>query len=126
MIDRTTLIFSVFAVMVVGGISAAFVSSAVDEDRSEDIMVLGLELEKLVSFASGLLALALFIITFSAYRRENRGRMLYVSVAFALYSVRSFLHSSELFVQEIPMLDPVATTLDLVVLLIFFYGIIKK
>ena len=102
------------------------VHALAESDGNEDTMFLGLELDKLIAFVNGVLAFVLFLITFVAYRREYRKRLLYVSVAFALFSIRSFLMSSELFMPEISWVDPVSTVLDFVILLTFFLGLLKK
>ena len=104
--------------------SISFISVYAEED--EDIIFIGLELEKLVSFINGILALLLFVITFVSYKRDQRKRLLYVSIAFLLYGIKSFFVSSELFIAEIPWVDPFSAILDLVILFTFFYGILKK
>lgn len=113
-------------VLALFALSAGILPVFAEEGEDEDIMFLGLELEKLISFVNGVLAFILFLITFVTYRREYRKRLLYVSIAFALFSVRSFLISSELFIPEISWVDPASTVLDFVILLIFFMGLLKK
>jgi len=97
-----------------------------EDENDEDIEIYGLELEKLLSLFNGLLASVLFIITFVAYSRDQRKRLLYVSIAFLLFAFRSFIIASELFVGEVVLLDPLATVLDFVILLTFFYGLLRK
>ena len=104
--------------------SQIFVVSAQMEDG--DIGFYGLELEKLLAFINGFIALALFIFAFVAYQRTDRKRLLFVSLAFFLFSVKSFLVSSEMFIADISWIDPVATILEFAVLLSFFYGLLKK
>jgi len=100
--------------------------SDIDEDGPEDLEFLGFDVEKLISFVNGVLALLLFLLTFLAYRRSNKQRLLYVSIAFLLFSVRSFLVATELFMDELPFIDPISVVLDFIILLTFFYGILKK
>lgn len=97
-----------------------------DEENNGDIMFLGLELEKLISFISGIIATVLFFITFAAFGRRKTKRLFYVSIAFALYAIRSFLASIELFGPEVSWIDPTAVILDLIILMTFFYAILKK
>ena len=97
-----------------------------DNGEDSDITFFGLELEKLISLANSILALVLFIITFISYRRNHYPRLLYVSIAFALFSIKSFLVSLELFMPELSWADPVATVLDFAILLIFFIGLLRK
>ena len=86
------------------------VVNAAEEDM--EIEVFGFELEKLLSLLSGILALILFAIAFIAYNRDGRKRLLFVSVAFLLFAVKSFLVSAELFIPEIPLIDPIAIILE--------------
>ncbi len=104
-----------------------FLPSIIAADiKEEDKMFLGLELDKLLSFINGIIALLLFIITFISYKRDGRSRLLYISVAFLIFSIKSFLVSSELFNFNIIWIDPLSIILELLVLLFFFYGVIKK
>ena len=114
------LVMFVFFILIVNFIPVL----AQEEDG--DIMFLGLELEKLLNFINGILALILFLIIFVTYRRDYRKRFLYVSIAFLLYSIRNFLVALELFIEEIPLIDPISTVLDFVILLTFFFGILTK
>ena len=102
--------------------SLPFVSAQEDDD----IEVLGLELEKLVVMVNAWLATFLFVFAFIAYRKDGRKRLFYVSLAFLLFAIKSFLISSELFFPEIDWVDPVAVALEFAVLLSFFYGVLKK
>ncbi len=96
------------------------------EDSKKDVNALGFELEKLLSLINGIVALILFIITINAYKIDGRKRLLYVSIAFLIFSIKGFLVSSELLIPEIEWIDPISIILDLIVLLCFFFGIIKK
>ena len=86
----------------------------------------GFELEKLISLINFVLALTLSIFTFIAYRRSGRSRLLFVSLAFILLAVRSFLVGYELIGPEISFADPVTVSLDFLAMLSFFYGVLKK
>ena len=101
-----------------------FIPSVLAEE--EDILVLGVELEELIGFVAGLIALILFFITFLAYARDGRRRYLYIAIAFFLFAVKNFLDSSALFFDEIEIFGPVAVALELVIILLFFYALIKK
>jgi|LGVD01.1.fsa_nt_gb hypothetical protein len=86
----------------------------------------GIELEEIITLSSSLLATALFIISFIAYRRDGRKRLLFVTIAFFLFAVKGFLSASDLFFSERDWVDPVASFLDFAILLCFFFGILKK
>ena len=91
-----------------------------------DFQVGGLELDKLLNFGSGLLATALFIPTLLAYKRSKSKRLIYISIAFFLFAIKSFLTSQELFFQEWLWVDPVASIMNFAIMLTFFFGVIKK
>jgi len=86
----------------------------------------GFELEKLISLINFVLALTLSVFTFIAYKRSGRSRLLFVSLAFILLAVRSFLVGYELIGGEISFADPVTVSLDFIAMLSFFYGVLKK
>lgn len=95
-------------------------------EEGDDLEFFGLEAEKLLNLGSGLLATGLFILTLIAYKRTNRKRLLYVSLAFLLFAAKGFLTSEELFFKEWSWVDPTASFLNFVIMLSFFYGVIKK
>lgn len=96
------------------------------QEEDDDLEVFGFELEKLLNLGSGLLSTGLFIVTLAAHARSNNKRLLYVSFAFALFAVKGFLTSLELFMPEFSWVDPVASMLNFAILLSFFIGVIKK
>ena len=102
------------------------VLAAEAEDQNQDITVLGFELEKLLNLGSGLLAIALFVLTLSAYKRSKNKRLLYVSIAFLLFAIKGILMSMEILFGDWTWVDPVASVLDFAILLSFFFGILKK
>ena len=96
------------------------------EDGLEDLEVFGLEVEKLLNLGSGILAAGLFIFTILAFKRTKRDKLMYISIAFLLFSVKSLMMGAEIFIDEIPGIDPITAILDFVILLSFFYGVIKR
>ena len=105
-------------------IQANIISAQVDE--TPDFEFLGLELEKVIMFLTGLVALVLFTITFAAYRRDKRPKLFYISIAFLLFAVKSLMLSSELFIEQIECFEPIAIVLELLALISFFYGVFRK
>jgi len=94
--------------------------------EDDDPSVLGLEIEKLLNLGSGILATALFALTWLAYKKTGNKRLVYVSMAFLLFAAKGFLTSLELFSIEFSWIDPVASFLNFAILLAFFFGIVKK
>ena len=92
----------------------------------DDIQFAGFELEELLNLGAGLLALALFVITVVAYNRTENKRLVYVSIAFLLFSVKGFLTSHELFFNELQLIDPLASALNFAIILCFFLGVVKN
>ena len=99
---------------------------AAEHEMDEDIAFFGLELEKVVNLGSGVLALILFSLTYAAYKRTRNKRLKYVSVAFMLFAIKESLLAHELFVREFAWVDPVASVFDIVILLVFFIGILRR
>lgn len=104
----------------------SFASTTVAAQEEKEIDFFGVELEKLITFINAFIALFLFIVSFIAYRRDERRRLFYVSLAFLLFAIKSFLISSELFFPEVDWFDPIATILEFAILLSFFYGVLRK
>jgi hypothetical protein len=96
------------------------------EDGFVDFQVFGLELEKLLNLGSGILAATLFLLTIYAYKRTKRDKLIFISVAFLLFSIKSLMMGIELFIDEIIGVDPITAILDFAILISFFYGVIKK
>ncbi len=96
------------------------------QEDEGDITIYGIELELILSLISGILAIILFIITFAAYKRDGRKRLLFVSIAFLLFAVRGFLVSSALVIPEIEWFDPLAVLLEFAIIVSFFLGVVKK
>ncbi|MDP1694458.1 MAG: hypothetical protein Q8L34_02865 [Candidatus Woesearchaeota archaeon] len=101
-------------------------SFVVAEDTTTNLTIYNLEVEKLLNLGSGLLALLLAFLTWSAYTRTGNNRLSYVSLAFVLFALKGFLLAHELFFGEWPLIDTVTSILDFFILLAFFIGIIKK
>lgn len=95
-------------------------------EEDEDLALFGLEAEKLLALGSGILAAVLCALTFLAYTRTKRERLIFIAVAFLLFSIKSFLISTELFMEELSWIDPLSAFLDFAILLIFFYGVLKR
>lgn len=114
------------AFLLIASVSFILALESGEELSVKDPGIFGLEIEKLAGFINGILATVLFAITVVAFRRDRRTRLAFVSLAFALLAIRSFLVGYELFFPEIAGIDPITTILDFFVMLSFFYGVLKK
>lgn len=112
--------------LLVASLSFILAQESGEELGAKDPGVGGVEIEKLVGFVNGILATILFAVTLIAFKRDRRTRLAFVSLAFALFAIRSFLVGYELFFPEIHGIDPITTILDFFVMLSFFYGVLKK
>ena len=93
---------------------------------ADDMEIFGLEAEELLNFGSALLAIALFVVTAIAYKRDKRKRLRYVCAAFLAFALKGLLNSSELFFREWFWVEPAGAFLEFVVLLLFFIAMVKK
>jgi hypothetical protein len=76
---------------------------------------------------SSLLALILFIISLIAYTRERRKKLFLISAAFFFYSLMKFLDATSAFFPGIGLdLEIAGSSLDFVVLTLFFLSMISK
>ena len=119
-------LFVFLALIFILTISLSTAAYAQEDFFDDDIMVFGLELEKLLNFGAGLLALVLLYLTAVAYKRTGKKRLLYVSAAFGIFAVKGFLTAHELFFEEWEFVDPIASLLSFAVMICFFMGLIKK
>jgi len=100
---------------------------AVAEEADGDWEIVpGVEGEKALNLTSGILALALFVLTAVAYARTRSRRLLFVAAAFLLFAVKGGITSMELFFGEWAWVDPVSAVLDFFILLSFFVGLLRK
>ena len=91
-----------------------------------DVTVKGFELDKLLNLGSALLATSLFVLTILAYNRKRSQRLIYVIIAFLLFAVKGFISSIAIFLGDIGWIDAFANFIDFIILLSFFFGILKK
>ena len=107
-------------------ILALLLSPVALAEEQDDWQLFGFEGEKLFNLGSSILAAALLFLTAIAYHRTKQKRLLWVSLAFFLFAVKSALPATELFFSEWPLIDPVAAALDFAILAAFFVGLLKK
>jgi len=123
---RNLFLITFIVVLLLNILPAIIAQDAVDQDGKGDYLILGFELEKVLNLINGIISLILFIVTFISYKRDGRTRLLYVSLAFLAFSIKGFLASSELFISDITWVDPVSIILEFIVLMFFFFGVVKR
>ena len=119
------LVFVILALFLMQ-LSSIVLAEEDEDDDQDDPEIFGLEIDELLNLGSGLLATGLFVVTFLAYKKTKRKRLVYVSTAFALFAINGFLTSTELFFEELAWIDPIASFLNFAILLSFFFGIVRK
>ncbi len=123
MSKKYMLLFGIFILLL--AMSSFIVSAA--EVPDVPYLNSGVDLSGLIIIGSSILAIILFIITFIAYRRDGRKRLLYVSIAFFLFAIKGILLTIDAFLpQKGIWTDPLANILDFAILLSFFFGVVKK
>jgi hypothetical protein len=105
----------------------SFFSVQVLAASEKDVLFHGTEVDNIITFISSILAIILFIFTFIAYKRTGRSKLIYVAIAFLLFAVKGFIQTSDMFITyNVDWISPVANIFDFAILLLFFFGIIKK
>jgi hypothetical protein len=87
----------------------------------------GIAVDDIITVLSSILATILLILTFFAYKRSGRNKLLFVCIAFLLFAIKGLLMASDIFFpNKGAWVDPTAAFLDFAILLSFFFGILKK
>lgn len=116
-------------IAILGILLACFIvlsSTSVMALEEDDLAIYGLEVEKLLNLASGVLATVLAVLTLFARKRTHNKRLDYVCAAFFIFAIKAFLMGSEIFLGEFPYIDPITVISDFVILITFFLGMLKK
>jgi hypothetical protein len=96
-------------------------------ERNDAVTTHGLDINDLIVVSTSILSFVLGAISFVAYRRDGRAKFLFVTLAFFIFASKGILIiGNDLLSLQQPYLDIVAHSLDFVVLLCFFIGMVKK
>lgn len=120
---KTTMLILIIFLLIQ---TASFVFGQTLVQENDDWEVFNLEVEKLLNFGSGILAIILSAATLTAYHRTKQQRLLYVTIAFLLFTIKGLLTAHELFFEEWTWVDPAGSVLNFAILIAFFVGIVKK
>ncbi len=111
-----------FSFQIVHGVAV----SQVTKESEKEISVSGFGLEQILTIGTSILAIVLFVLIFLAYKRDGRKRLLFVTLAFFLYSLKGVLltlSDASVFQTNAVWIDPVASVLEFTILICFFPGI---
>jgi hypothetical protein len=86
----------------------------------------GIGIDTLITIATSILAVILFLISAIAYKKDKRKRLIFVTGAFFLFAVKGFLITVDEFFPQKGWPEPVAHLLDFGILILFFSGLVKK
>ncbi len=100
---------------------------AIGEMNDSTNSLSGLDMTDAIVIATSVLAIILGAISAVAYARDGRTKLLFVTLAFFIFALKGvFIIGSDLLSLQQPFLDIIANLLDFVVLLCFFFGMMKK
>lgn len=96
-------------------------------DANSTSMLQNLDIVDFIIFCASILAAALGVISFIAYRRDGRARFLLVTAAFSIFALKGvFLIAGDMVIVEQIFLDVIANLLDFAVLICFFLAFMMK
>jgi hypothetical protein len=83
---------------------------------------------EIFDFGSGIFAALLFILSVIAYRNTGMRRILFVSIAFALFAIRTIVSNLDLFMPEIEssLIELTLAIMGFAALALFFIAIVRK
>lgn len=79
-------------------------------------------------FGTGAFAAILFVLSLIAYKTLKTKRILYVSIAFAIFAIHTIVSRLNLFIPDIEssLLELILSAMEFVALALFFVAIIRK
>jgi hypothetical protein len=87
-----------------------------------------LNTQELLSLAVGLFAIVLVAISLLSYRRTKIQSLLFVSIAFALFAFKTFIHHLNILIFNWgPSAEnTIFTAMDFAILLLFFFAVVIR
>jgi hypothetical protein len=123
--DKNILLVGIIIFLVFVSSFALLGNNILDcEDGIEIGSVIGID--TLISIATSILAVFLFVISAIAYKKDKRKRLLFVTGAFLLFALKGFLIVADEFSPQTGWPEPLANLLDFGILILFFSGLVKK
>jgi len=71
------------------------------------------------------LAMILLTVSLNAYRKKRSEKFLFICAAFGLFAVKELLLFANIFYFGRPILTAVSHTLNLAIILLFFWGTVR-
>src|SRR5215475_5209828 len=123
-LDSVILISAVVTVLL---ISLSFPESMLVYADFPDPLDKG-NIAEIFDFGSGIFAALLFILSVIAYRNTGMRRILFVSIAFALFAIRTIVSNLDLFMPEIEssLIELILAIMGFAALALFFIAIVRK
>lgn len=86
------------------------------------------EAVEVLNLAIGVFALVLLALSLSAYRKTRLNRLIVVSAAFGLFAVEVLMNQLDVFVFAVGYYADrlVSAILDFLILLLFFFAVVRK
>jgi hypothetical protein len=122
---KKNIVTFIFFLLILISIPVVFAQTQ-NENNQDAVTVFNLELEKILNLFASMIAFTLASLTYLSFRRSRNNRLIFVTIAFALFAFKLFMIGSELFFLEWIFVDQISSILDFVILITFFLGIIKK
>lgn len=113
----------IISLVLVGSFTLLDINKLIED---EAIIGFGITIDTLITIATSILAVILFVISAIAYKKDKRKRLLFVTGAFFLFAVKGFLIVADEFSPQTGWPEPVAHMLDFGILILFFSGLVKK
>ncbi len=86
-----------------------------------------LDLGEIIDLGIMSFSIILFVMSITAYRNTHMKKIAFAAVAFALFSVQLFIEyyseATSIFEDQLDLILPIIT---LLILLLFFFGVVKK
>jgi len=86
----------------------------------------GTRFDNIIHIVTAILAFSLFIISLRVYLRAKNKRFLYVCSAFLLFAIKEIIVVADILFLRSPTAVGISHTLNFVILILFFMGVIKQ
>lgn len=112
----------IFTMPLITNIPRAFAYSDVPDSLDRE------DIAEIFDFGSGIFSFLLFGLSLVAYRNMRMRKILFVSIAFGLFGLRTVVSRLDLFMPEIEssLLEMTLAIMSFVALALFFIAIVKK